>query len=60
MDARLRFEAVEPPVPLRTGEPPYPKARHFDQSGRVTGTVTRDGDPIAVDCYAMRNRLGRH
>lgn len=56
MKARLRFEALEPPVPLRTGEPPYPKAHHFDQTGRVTGTVTLDDEPIAVDCFAMRDR----
>lgn len=56
MDARLHFEALEPPVPLRTGEPPYPKAHHFDQTGHVTGTVTLDGEPIAVDCFAMRDR----
>ncbi|WP_231974744.1 hypothetical protein [Mycobacterium sp. E1747] len=56
MEARFRFEALEPPVPLRTGEPPYPKAHHFDQTGRLTGTVTLDGEPIAVDCFAMRDR----
>ncbi|WP_375485123.1 hypothetical protein [uncultured Mycobacterium sp.] len=56
MDAQLRFEALEPPVPLRTGEPPYPKAHHFDQTGHVTGTVTLDDEPIVVDCFAMRDR----
>lgn len=56
VDARLRFEALEPPVPLRTGEPPYPKAHHFDQTGHVTGTINLDGEPIAVDSYAMRDR----
>ena len=56
MQARLRFAALEPPVPLRSGEPPYPKAHHFDQTGHVTGTVTLDGDLIEVDCFAMRDR----
>lgn len=54
--ATLRFEALEPPVPLRSGQPPYPKAHHFDQTGRVTGTVLLDGEAIEVDCYAMRDR----
>ncbi|MET0144093.1 MAG: hypothetical protein ABW328_04820, partial [Ilumatobacteraceae bacterium] len=52
----LRFEAVEPPVPLQSGTPPYPKAHHFDQIGRVTGTVVLDGETIDVDCYGMRDR----
>ncbi|MCW2786109.1 MAG: hypothetical protein JWP74_2626 [Marmoricola sp.] len=53
---RLRFAAVEPPVPLRAGAPPYPKAHHFDQIGRVTGTVELDGEVTAIDSYAMRDR----
>ncbi|MGV0793199.1 DUF7065 domain-containing protein [Mycolicibacterium sp. XJ1819] len=56
MRAELRFDALEPPVPLRTGEPPYPKAHHFDQTGRVTGTIRLDGESIPVDCFAMRDR----
>ena len=52
----LRFDAAEPPVPLRAGAPPYPKASHYDQTGRVTGTVVLDGERIAVDCFAMRDR----
>ena len=52
----LRFDALEPPVPLRAGAPPYPKASHYDQTGHVTGQVVLDGDRIAVDCYAMRDR----
>jgi hypothetical protein len=52
----LHFDAVEPPVPLVSGTPPYPKAHHFDQTGRVTGRITLDGERIDVDCYAMRDR----
>jgi hypothetical protein len=52
----LGFQALEPPVPLRGGAPPYPKASHYDQTGRVTGTVVLDGERIDVDCYAMRDR----
>jgi hypothetical protein len=52
----LRFDAVEPPVPLLTGAPPYPAAYHFDQIGHVTGTIRLDGETIPVDCFAMRDR----
>jgi hypothetical protein len=52
----LGFEALERPVPLRSGAPPYPKASHYDQTGRVTGAVVLDGERIDVDCYAMRDR----
>jgi hypothetical protein len=52
----LRFEALEPPVPLRSGQPPYPAATHYDQTGRVTGVVQLDGERIDVDCWAMRDR----
>lgn len=31
-------------------------AGHLDQQGHVTGTFTLDGEPLAVDCYAMRDR----
>lgn len=53
---RLRFDATEEPVPLRRGTPPYPKASHYDQTGRVTGYVLLDGERIDVDCHAMRDR----
>lgn len=52
----LRFEGLEPPVPLRAGAPPYPEASHFDQTGHVTGHLTLDGERIEVDCFAMRDR----
>ncbi|EIV92683.1 hypothetical protein [Frankia sp. QA3] len=52
----LRFDALEPPVPLRRGAPPYPKAAHYDQTGHVTGHLLLDGERIDVDCYAMRDR----
>ena len=54
--ADLYFEGAERPVPLRSGSPPYPSASHYDQTGHVTGTVVLDGERIAVDCYAMRDR----
>jgi hypothetical protein len=54
--ADLRFDAVEAPVALRAGTPPYPKAHHFDQVGHVVGTVELDGEHVDVDCYAIRDR----
>src|SRR5215213_9164721 len=54
--ANLRFDGLEQPVPLRAGAPPYPRASHYDQTGRVTGTLSLDGERIEVDCYAMRDR----
>src|ERR1700712_4002593 len=35
----LVFDALEAPVPLRAGTPPYPKTHHFDQTGHVVGTI---------------------
>ena len=29
---------------------------HLDQQGHVTGSITLDGERLAVDCYAMRDR----
>jgi hypothetical protein len=55
-NAELRFQAVEPPVPLRAGAPPYPKSHHFDQIGHVTGTITLDGETVDIDSHAMRDR----
>jgi hypothetical protein len=54
--ADLRFDAHCDPVPLRSGEPPYPKAHHFDQTGHVTGHLVLDGERIPIDCWAMRDR----
>jgi hypothetical protein len=56
LEVRLQFNGIERPVALRPGTPPYPKASHFDQTGRVTGHLLLDGDRIDIDCYAMRDR----
>ncbi len=56
IDVDLTFRGLEQPVPLRHGTPPYPAASHYDQIGHVTGHVLLDGERIAVDCYAMRDR----
>ena len=53
LEVALRFDALERPVPLRSGTPPYPKAHHFDQTGHVTGTdPTRRRD---TRCRLLRN-----
>lgn len=55
-EVSLRFNALEAPVALRSGAPPYPQAHHFDQTGHVVGTIVLDGERIEVDSYAMRDR----
>jgi hypothetical protein len=50
----LEWEAVMKPF-VSAGEDP-PRARHFDQFGRVTGSVTLHGEPIPIDCLAIRDR----
>ncbi len=36
------------------------KPRHFDQFGRVTGTLELHGESIDIDCFAMRDRSWWH
>jgi hypothetical protein len=51
----LSFEAVMPPwVGETVGDPPA--AIHFDQVGRVRGTVELRGRAYDVDCLAIRDR----
>jgi hypothetical protein len=51
----LVFRAVMPPwVGEPVGDPP--RAVHFDQVGRVTGSVVLDGAEHTVDCLAIRDR----
>jgi len=52
----LRFDGVMPPEPMRTGRSTFGKAAHFDQFGRVTGTVVLHGEEIRIDCIAARDR----
>lgn len=52
----LEFAGVMPPRPLRRAGSPFGSASHFDQFGRVTGTLTLGGERIAIDCLAMRDR----
>ena len=52
----LRYEALMQPLITR-GDPPFHRAVHIDQPGRVSGTVELRGERIDVDCYAMRDRM---
>ncbi len=52
----LRFEGITPPVPHLQGAPPFTGSSHYDQHGRVTGTVHLRGETIDVDCVTIRDR----
>ena len=52
----LRFDAVMAPEPLTAVGSTFGSAHHFDQLGRVTGTLTLHGEPIEIDCIGMRDR----
>ena len=54
--ADLHFQGVMAPRPLVSGGSTFGKAAHFDQIGRVTGTVEIGGESIAIDCHAVRDR----
>ena len=54
--ADLRFDGLTPPVPHVHGAPPFTGSSHYDQHGRVTGTLTLRGETIPVDCFAVRDR----
>jgi hypothetical protein len=54
--ADMVFEGLTPPVPHLHGAPPFTGSSHYDQHGRVTGTITLHGETIDVDCFAVRDR----
>jgi len=54
--ADLRFEGLVPPFPYLSGTPPFSASSHFDQPGRITGTIRLRGEDIAVDCLSVRDR----
>ena len=56
LQADLRFDGVMAPEPLADVGSTFGSAHHFDQLGRVTGELVVDGEPIAIDCVAMRDR----
>ncbi len=54
--ADLRFDGISPPVPHFRGAPPFIGSSHYDQHGRVTGTLELRGETIPVDCVTIRDR----
>jgi hypothetical protein len=56
LELDLRFEAIVAPNPHPIGVAPFYRGTHFDQPGRVTGTMALHGERIAVDCFATRDR----
>jgi hypothetical protein len=44
------------PRPLRKAGSAFGDLNHFDQFGRVTGTLKLYGETIPIDCYAIRDR----
>lgn len=52
----LCFDAVMPPRPLAKPGSSFQKLSHFDQFGRVHGTITLHGEEIAIDSLSMRDR----
>lgn len=59
----LEWSALMPPHELRYGNQPSVTAsrRHFDQPGRMTGSIVLHGEQIDVDCWSMRDRTwGAH
>lgn len=52
----LRFDGVMPPEPLTAVGSTFGSAHHFDQLGRVSGSITLHGEIIDIDCLGMRDR----
>jgi hypothetical protein len=55
-EAALSFEAIMPPHSHEEGVGPFWKGRHFDQPGRVRGSIVLHGERIGVDCFSNRDR----
>src|SRR6266540_3899279 len=54
--ADLDFEGLTPPVPHVHGAPPFTGSSHYDQHGRLTGSLLLRGEHIDVDCISVRDR----
>jgi len=54
--ADLRFVGLTAPVPHLSGAPPFIGSSHYDQHGRVTGSLLLRGETIEVDCISVRDR----
>jgi hypothetical protein len=53
----LEWSAIMDPWALPKGDPPA--ITHLDQFGHVTGEMVLHGEPMTVDCHAMRDRSWR-
>jgi len=53
----LTWHALGPIHELRTGDTGQTATAkfHIEQPGRMTGTITRHGEAMAVDCFSMRD-----
>jgi hypothetical protein len=56
LDIDLRFTATMPAVGHKENVPPFEESAHYDQAGRVTGTVVLGGETLDLDCFALRDR----
>jgi hypothetical protein len=54
--AKLHFQGIMPPRPLRSSGSPFGDSNHFDQFGRVTGTIKLGARTVSIDCLGMRDR----
>lgn len=56
LSVALRFDGVMAPEPMMSTSSTFGRARHFDQIGRVSGTIELHGETIDIDCLAVRDR----
>jgi hypothetical protein len=54
--ADLRFDGVMAPRALTAVGSTFGSSHHFDQLGRVHGSIVVNGERIAIDCIGMRDR----
>lgn len=50
------FTGVHPPRRFEPGEPPFIQTPHYDQLGRVQGTMRLNGEDIPFDSWSVRDR----
>jgi hypothetical protein len=56
LELELVFHALMAPNAHPDGVAPFAKGTHFDQAGRVTGTMVLRGEQVHIDCYSVRDR----
>lgn len=50
------FTGAHRPRRFEPGEPPFLQTPHYDQLGRVEGTLRLRGEAIRLDCWSVRDR----